>query len=109
MGYNTRSGEYTRSRYFETLAHKNPRVKGCAGSPLIFVARPSCTVIRTPQASGQSCGHAAWMTCGMKVKLYGAACVERLSNLRTDHGCRLNALLHCLPKCPKERANRRRC
>src|SRR5579885_2555946 len=63
MGYNTRSGEYTRSRYFETLAHKNPRVKGCAGSHLIFVARPSSTVIRTPQASGQSCGQAAWTTC----------------------------------------------
>ena len=32
-GYNTRSGEYTRSRYFATLAHKNPRVTGCSGSP----------------------------------------------------------------------------
>src|SRR5947209_3052261 len=25
MGYNTRSGEYTLSRYFATFAHKNPR------------------------------------------------------------------------------------
>ena len=33
MGYSTRSGEYTRSRYFATLAHKKPRVTGCAGSP----------------------------------------------------------------------------
>ena len=28
IGYNTRSGEYTRSKYFATLAHKNPRVIG---------------------------------------------------------------------------------
>ena len=33
MGYITRSGEYTRSRYFATFAHKNPRVTGCSGSP----------------------------------------------------------------------------
>src|SRR5215471_17829926 len=62
IGYSTRSGEYTRSRYFATLAHKNPRVTGCSGSPWILVARPSCTVIKTPQASGQSCGQAAWTT-----------------------------------------------
>src|SRR5215831_16460265 len=61
-GYNTRSGEYTRSRYFATLAHRNPRVIGCVGSPWILVARPSSTVIKTPQASGQSCGQAAWTT-----------------------------------------------
>src|SRR6185503_6153546 len=61
-GYNTRSGEYTRSRYFATFAQRNPRVTGCEGSPWIFVARPSSTVIRTPQASGQSCGQAAWTT-----------------------------------------------
>src|SRR5215469_8440369 len=62
MGYSTRSGEYTRSRYFATLAHRNPCVMGCAGSPWILVARPSSTVISVPQASGQSCGHAACMT-----------------------------------------------
>src|SRR6266700_6777961 len=65
IGYSTRSGEYTRSKYFATLAHKNPRVTGCAGSPWIFTALPSSTVIRTPQASGQSCGQAAWTTCFM--------------------------------------------
>lgn len=60
MGYSTRSGEYTRSRYLATFAHRKPRVTGCAGSPWIFVALPSSTVIRTPHASGQSCGQAAW-------------------------------------------------
>src|SRR5579862_5260828 len=73
MGYKTRSGEYTRSRYFATLAHKNPRVTGCSGSPWIFVARPSSTVISTPQASGQSCGQAAWTTCFIDLRLYGAS------------------------------------
>src|ERR1700730_1603939 len=63
IGYKTRSGEYTRSRYLATFAHKKPRVTGCAGSPLTLVARPSSTVIKTPQASGQSCGQAAWTTC----------------------------------------------
>jgi len=33
MGYKTRSGEYTRSRYFATLAQRNPWVTGCSGSP----------------------------------------------------------------------------
>ena len=28
MGYSTRSGEYTRSRYLATFAHKKPRVTG---------------------------------------------------------------------------------
>src|SRR5882762_267087 len=62
IGYRTRSGEYTRSRYLATLAQRNPRVTGCPGSPWILVARPSSMVIRTPQASGQSCGQAAWTT-----------------------------------------------
>src|SRR5277367_4763167 len=30
IGYKTRSGEYTRSRYLATLAHRKPRVTGCA-------------------------------------------------------------------------------
>src|ERR1700682_639505 len=62
IGYSTRSGEYTRSRYLATLAQRNPRVTGCSGSPWILVAHPSSMVIRTPQASGQSCGQAAWTT-----------------------------------------------
>src|SRR5712691_1678927 len=67
MGYSTRSEEYTRSRYLATLPQRNPRVTGCEGSPCILTARPELapsvsTVIRTPQASGQSCGHAAY-TC----------------------------------------------
>src|SRR5580765_6054551 len=71
MGYSTRSGEYTRSTYFDTFAHKNPRVTGCSGSPWIFVARPSCTVIKTPQASGQSCGQAAFTTSFIPVDYMG--------------------------------------
>jgi len=71
IGYSTRSGEYTRSRYFATFAHKNPRVTGCSGSPWIFVARPSCTVIKTPHESGQSCGHTAFTTCFIVHRLYG--------------------------------------
>src|SRR6266852_8573378 len=71
IGYSTLSGEYTRSRYLATFAHKNPRVTGCAGSPCIFVALPSSTVIRTPQASGQSWGHAAWTTFFTMLRLYG--------------------------------------
>src|SRR5208337_4918262 len=59
IGYSTRSGEYTRSRYLATLAQRKPRVTGCAGSPWILVARPFSTVISTPQASGQSWGQAA--------------------------------------------------
>src|ERR1700757_437602 len=78
MGYSTRSGEYTLSKYFETFAHRNPRVTGCSGSPWIFVARPSCTVINTPQASGQSCGQAAFTICFMLVRLYVPS-FERLS------------------------------
>src|SRR5215831_12954859 len=69
-GCKTRSGEYTRSRYFATFAHRNPRVTGCSGSPWIMVARPSSTVINTPHASGQSWGHAAFTTCFMLVRLY---------------------------------------
>src|SRR5439155_13715481 len=65
IGYSTRSREYTRSRYFATLAHRKPRVIGCEGSPWIFTALPLSTVIRTPQASGQSWGHAACTTCFM--------------------------------------------
>src|SRR5580700_11743415 len=38
IGYKTRSGEYTRSRYLATFAHRKPRVTGCAGSPTILVA-----------------------------------------------------------------------
>ena len=64
MGYSRRSGEYTRSRYCATLAHKKPRVTGCMGSPLMAVAcgAPflSSIVMSTPQASGQSWGQAAW-------------------------------------------------
>ena len=33
IGYSSLSGEYTRSRYFATFPHKNPRVTGCDGSP----------------------------------------------------------------------------
>src|SRR4051812_20626241 len=62
IGYSSRSGEYTLSIYLVTLAQRNPRVMGCCGSPWIFSALPSSTVIRTPQASGQSCGQAAWTT-----------------------------------------------
>src|SRR5215468_6347783 len=38
-GCNTRSGEYTRSRYFATFAQRNPWVIGCEGSPWIPVHR----------------------------------------------------------------------
>src|ERR1700693_3084208 len=62
IGYSTRWGEYTRSRYLATLAQRKPRVTGWAGSPWIRVARPFSTVMSTPQASGQSCGQAAWTT-----------------------------------------------
>jgi hypothetical protein len=30
-------------------------------------------VINTPQASGQSCGHAAWTTCFMSLNYMGAS------------------------------------
>jgi hypothetical protein len=41
------------------------------GIPWIFVTRPSCTVIKTPHASGQSCGQAAWTTFFGSVQLTG--------------------------------------
>ena len=64
IGYNSLSGEYTRSRYFATFPHKNPRVTGCDGSPCNFTARPvaSSTVTSTPQESGQSCEQTACTT-----------------------------------------------
>src|SRR5581483_10249355 len=86
-GYSTRSGEYTRSRYFATLAHKKPRVTGWAGSPWIFTARSSSTVIRTPQASGQSCGQAAWTTFLTMTDYKGESAVGRrlsCSNVAPD-------------------------
>jgi len=71
IGYSTRSGEYTRSRYLATLAQRKPRVTGWTGSPWILVAFPSSTVMSTPQASGQSCGQAAWTICFTSYRLYG--------------------------------------
>src|SRR4051812_46979550 len=62
IGYSSRSGAYTLSIYLVTLAQRNPRVIGCCGSPSILTALPSSTVMSTPQASGQSCGQAAWTT-----------------------------------------------
>src|ERR1700722_3196667 len=71
MGYSSRSGEYTRSRYCATLPHRKPCVTGCEGSPSTFTARsdaaPSApvsdsTVTSTPHESGQSCEHTACTT-----------------------------------------------
>lgn len=86
MGYNTRSGEYTRSRYLETFAHRKPRVTGWDGSPCTRMARPSSTVMSTPQASGQSCEHAAWMTLFMASMDYMiiSACSELTASLWTS-------------------------
>src|SRR5579859_6475543 len=64
IGYSSPSGEYTRSKYFATFPHRNPRVTGCDGSPCIFTARPvaSSTVTSTPHESGQSCEQTACTT-----------------------------------------------
>src|SRR5665213_3291746 len=62
IGYSSRSGEYTRSRYRATFPHRKPLVTGCPGSPCTLVARPVSvsTVTSTPQESGQSCVQTAW-------------------------------------------------
>src|SRR5260370_31204907 len=90
MGYSTRSEEYTRSRYLATLPQRNPRVTGCEGSPCILTARPELapsvsTVIRTPQASGQSCGHAAY-TCFFIASLQCSDYKSFLSRLTEARG-----------------------
>ena len=103
IGYSTRSGEYTRSRYFATLAHKNPRVTGWSGSPWIFVARPSCTVIKTPQASGQSCGHTAFTTCFIAFNYRGrrAICVgQRQKSQPQRKRSRTKQTLFFVHSCP---------
>jgi hypothetical protein len=60
-GVVTRSGECTRSAYSRTLPQITPCVKGCAGSPVTAVMRPSLTVTSRLQQEGQSCGHTECM------------------------------------------------
>jgi len=59
MGYSTRSGEYTRSRYLATFAHRKSARHRMLWIALDFGGAPVFHRDHTPQASGQSCGHAA--------------------------------------------------
>src|SRR5881628_3607885 len=58
--------------YRFTLAHRNPFVNGCSGSPATFTALPSSTVTSMAHVSGQSCGQAAFTTLrAMRSTYYG--------------------------------------
>src|SRR5215469_12971433 len=58
IGWRRRSGDCVYAMKSSSLLHRTPRVKGCAGSPCSFTARPSLTVTIQLHVSGQSIGHA---------------------------------------------------
>src|SRR4051812_14457762 len=78
IGVRSRSGEYVRSRQYETLVHSVPSVKGISGSPWIFFATPSSTVTSMAQVSGQSCGQATLTMSGETTSLMRSFYVQQL-------------------------------
>lgn len=55
------------------MPQRKPRVTGCAGLPHSFEPRPSSTLTRSEQQSGQSSAHTEWRTSGIGIRDYNVA------------------------------------